>query len=948
MKRLFLLSIVALMGTLNVLAWEKTVWQGYFDCLDDSWTQQLDVSKDLFDSLQNGDKVKFYAYETQTGAQIQIARGTAETNDGDKLVDADNFTSTYTYTTNTTNNKASWFKEKDFYIKGKYYKLYRITIIRDGATVTEPAGGYQYSANKTDWWRQYGDVAMNSDNWTKMVNITPSSSTTVTAGGKITVVCDKGTYAQIKIQYSHGTYITHGGYSEGNYGEKNFNDYFTFTVPSDYTTHIEKNENIQIKGKDFTISSVYYTAPSEEEQNYLINKGVTYSELNYEGNETMNNWSARGVVIKGNNVTAGNVLRILLRGTSVASYACLKTGSDWHEIMTGADKFSIADWKYIDITINDALATMLNSSTIDDGLRVNGIGYTFAGAYIITAGLTDYNENNASSAWTGGDVLSTFVPETPAAEITVPGRFFQKAGDGKGQFGRSIDNTKNNIVRVTFSEAGGDGSWLKAKDTDAVTINGKNCYAYYTRRRDGNNEYYNYIKFDRSNTATFPMSDVIAYFNDSEDNDIIDQREDLDNGTKQGMLSDVTLNGMKLKSDKNITKVELVGSQTAKYVRGYAEFNHSLSASYWKPITLPYNLTPAQFHATFGKNAMICEIGGSSTVTKKLEPNKSGDSTIGIKGSTVATIAFVDAIYDREDNTTYERKADNSGWNGFKVKNVRANYPYIIHLDGEKNNAYREGTATDKSDFTVSDLRADVRDFKSYKFRSNNFTYNISVDADVKKYLDNLSKSDNEKDNEKYITLLRDFKIQKDENNNYVLNDDEKDTYENAYMYFISTAPVFNIRNENQTDVVEYYNPEEAGDVNERTSITQRGSTEGAQNYYFYQGVLSPIGEGKTVKLKYGLGYLEFSKALIDLATAKEQQVSDGSTNAKGISMLFGEIIETEKAESETTDIKTTFRPVAQSSGKVFSLSGQCVSTNGITGLPKGIYIMDGKKIAIR
>jgi hypothetical protein len=66
-------------------------------------------------------------------------------------------------------------------------------------------------------------------------------------------------------------------------------------------------------------------------------------------------------------------------------------------------------------------------------------------------------------------------------------------------------------------------------------------------------------------------------------------------------------------------------------------------------------------------------------------------------------------------------------------------------------------------------------------------------------------------------------------------------------MYFISTAPVFNIRNENQTDVVEFYNPE-AGDVNERTSITQRGSTEGAQNYYFYQGVLSPIGEGKTVE----------------------------------------------------------------------------------------------------
>lgn len=180
-----------------------------------------------------------------------------------------------------------------------------------------------------------------------------------------------------------------------------------------------------------------------------------------------------------------------------------------------------------------------------------------------------------------------------------------------------------------------------------------------------------------------------------------------------------------------------------------------------------------------------------------------------------------------------------------------------------------------------------------------------------------------------------------------MLDDNEKDTYENAYMYFISTAPVFNIRNENQTDTVEFYNPE-AGDVNERTSITQRGSTEGAQNYYFYQGVLSPIGVGKTVKLKYGLGYLEFSKALIDLATAGEQQVSDGSTNAKGISMLFGEIIETEKAESETTDIKTTFRPVAQSSGKVFSLSGQCVSTNGITGLPKGIYIMDGKKIAIR
>lgn len=932
MKRLFLLSIVALMGTLNVLAWEKTVWQGYFDC-SGSWTQQLEVSKDLFAYLQDGDKVKFYAYETKTGAQIQIAHGTG-TNDGDKLVEAGDFTSTYTYDTETKND-ASWFKDNDFYIKGKYYKLYRITIIRDNATIDEPEGGYQYSANKTDWWGQYGDVAM-SDNWTKTVNITPSSSTTVTARGKITVVCHKGNDAQIKIQYSDNTYITHGGYSEGNYGEKNFNDYFTFTVPSDYTTHINNNKNIQIQGKNFTISSVYYTAPSEEEQNYLINKGVTYSELNYEGNETMNNWSASGVVIKGNNVTAGNVLRILLRGTSVASYACLKTGSDWHEIMTGADKFSIAGWKYIDITINDALATMLNSSTIDDGLRVNGIGYTFAGAYVITA-------NESNETWTDGDVVSTY-SQTENTKADVPGDYFRKAGDGNGNFGRSIDNTKNNIVRVTFSEAGDDGSWLKAMDNaDAVTINGKNCHAYYTRRRDGNNEYYNYIKFDGSNTATFPMSDVIAYFNDSESNDIIDKNEDSDNGTKQGMLSDVTLNGMKLESDKNITKVELVGSQTAKYVRGYAEFNHSLSASYWKPITLPYNLTPAQFHDTFGKNAMICEIGGSSTVTKKLEPNKSGDSTIGIKGSTVATIAFVDAIYDRKDNTTYEREADNSssGWNNFKVKNVRANYPYIIHLDGEKNNAYREGTAIDKSDFTVSDLRADVRDFKSYKFRSNNFTYNISVDDDVKTYLDNLSNSD------KYNTLLSDFKIKKDDGDNYVLNDTEKATYDNAYMYFISTAPVFNIRNENQTDMVEYYNPE-AGDVNERTSITQRGSTEGAQNYYFYQGVLSPIGEGKTVKLKYGLGYLEFSKALIDLATAEEQQVSDGSTNAKGISMLFGEIIETEKAESETTDIKATFRPVAQSSGKVFSLSGQCVSTNGITGLPKGIYIMDGKKIAIR
>ena len=939
MKRLFLLSIVALMGTLNVLAWEKTVWQGYFDCSGGSWTQKLEVSKDLFAYLQDGDKVKFYAYETKTGAQIQIAHGTG-TNVGDKLVEADNFTSTYTYTTNTTNNKASWFKENDFYIKGQYYNLYRITIIRDGETVDAPVGGYQYSANKTDWWGQYGDVAMNSDNWDKTVNITPSSSTTVTAGGKITVVCDKGTDAQIKIQYSNGTYITHGGYSEQDHGgEKNFNDYFTFTVPSDYTTHIEKNENIQIQGKNFTISSVYYTAPSEEEQNYLIHKGVTYSELNYEGNETMNNWSARGVVIKGNNVTAGNVLRILLRGTSVASYACLKTGSDWHEIMTGADKFSIADWKYIDITINDALKTMLNSSTIDDGLRVNGIGYTFAGAYVITA-------NESYEAWTDGEVVSTY-SQTADTTATVPGDYFRKAGDGNGNFGRSIDNTKNNIVRVTFSEAGGNGSYLKAMDnTDAVTINEKNCHAYYTRRRDGNNEYYNHIKFDGSYTATFPMSDVIAYFNDSKNNDIIDNDGDSDNGTKQGMLSDVTLNGMKLDSDKNITKVELVGSQTAKYVRGYAEFNHSLSASYWKPITLPYNLTPEQFHATFGKNAMICEIGGSSTVTKKLEPNKSGDSTIGIKGSTVATIAFVDAIYDRKDNTTYEREADNSssGWNGFKVKNVRANYPYIIHLDGEKNNKYRDGTATDESDFTVSDLRADVRDFKSYKFRSNNFTYNISVDNDVKTYLDKLSTDDNNK----YNQLLTDFKIQKDENNNYVLDDTEKATYDNAYMYFISTAPVFNIRNENQTDVVEYYNPDEEGDVNERTSITQRGSTEGAQNYYFYQGVLSPIGEGKTVKLKYGLGYLEFSKALIDLATAGEQQVSDGSTNAKGISMLFGEIIETEKAESETTDIKTSFRPVAQSSGKVFSLSGQCVSTNGITGLPKGIYIMDGKKIAIR
>ena len=675
-----------------------------------------------------------------------------------------------------------------------------------------------------------------------------------------------------------------------------------------------KNNDFIVQGDGTTLNYVHYEAPNS------CLSGLTFRKLNYD-NKAIDSWSNEGVVIYGEDVANGNVLRIMLNNTTVKSYCTLKTGSDWHEIMTGSDKFSIAEWKYLDITVNSDLETLLKASDKNGGLRIGGNDYTFAGAYIITAGLTDYNENNASSPWTGGDVLSTFVPETPLTEITVRGEYFRKAGDGTGNFNGSIDNTKNNIIRVTLSSQG----QFKAIDTVSKQIGGNDCYACYTRYHDAENKkYVPYISTNSSGVGTFPMSDAIAYFN----GDDIVTTETGDTGIKQGMLSDITQNGMTVQTwnGPTITKVEVIASQTSKYVRGYAEFTHSLSGQMWRPISLPYNLTPEQVEATFGSDVMICELGGTSSVVKELTWDDGGNK---VNASTSAAIAFTNAI----------RKAGD----GVTAKPLRANYPYIIHLNGKglptNNNTMTStrptsGYVADKSDFKVSGRKADLRDFRSYKFRSLEFQYALTMSDEL---LGKFQELINANRNDAVVSALSGTGVEpytEGGTYKYRWTDKAKAEYDGVYINLISTAPVFDIKNTDTDSGVETI-----ASITDRTTVSG-GEDDDDLNYYFYQGTIAPIERGKHKNIIYGLAYIQLSSKLAGLYS--------GANGAKAMNVFLDEDYDILQ-DPVITAVSGITTATANSDGAVYSISGYLVRNDvDVRGLPKGIYVVNGKKIIIR
>ena len=665
--------------------------------------------------------------------------------------------------------------------------------------------------------------------------------------------------AQISLKYYNSSEKKWEGFCD--FGENK--DYKSLTSDGSVTLTITKNlvakHTMAVEGKHLKIKSViisYFSKTLAKERNAQYLNGKTYEDAginpyyiaSWYQKESTNPISFSSV---SGQVQLGDVMRVCFRGAVEDSYAFLKDWTNSNEIMTGSDKFSINGWKYMDITVNSALKTLIDNND----LWIGGNNYTISGIYFLhdNKSYEDWKdrESEARSTYKPSDAEKTL---TDWKSFTVDGKYFtyKNGVESEGK----IDNTKNAIIRINYTTTA-NGAQIAIKDNGSNTDGSYGSYSRNRKKVSGSYIYYDYFDLT-SGTGNFDIvfSDAITKFhNDGTNNEPVIGSD----GQMTGMMSKIQRDGI-LVSGKNVTinSVSIIPTQVAKYVSGCAVINHKLSASYYKPISLSCNMDdPETIKKVFG-TVNVYELGNTEV---KKESNSTGGDDYHIY------IHFK------------------------KATSIRANYPYIIKLDGG-----------DESTFTYDGVKANTRDYTTYTFYTPAFTYD-----------------------EKSITS------------------EEKNTFEkylkDQQMLFISTAPVIKMKTSSVGEV------EVITGVDDYTKLnTYNRSTGGKCDYYFYKGVLYPNEQDRSIKS--GLAYIQLTENLKKVFDNPE--VVFGQTQAKS-GAFYSFVLD---ADNTVTGISSlpACNPRRANVNGVYNLNGQRVtaSADELQHLPAGIYIVNGHKLVVR
>lgn len=657
---------------------------------------------------------------------------------------------------------------------------------------------------------------------------------------------------------------------------------FTFPVDADlYAKIVTEGKGLQIQDKGLAGNMTIQIIRVGE--NWKQYKPADATEI-MSTPQYIKDWYNDGYVLKTSTDYVGKTLRVVCLDTGDDSYAFLKKDiSGWPSLMSGSDKFSIAGWKYFEININTELNTLLKG----DGLRIGGNNYYIAGIYV-------YGSDTTAPAWTDedSDVIDTYKfskeldGNTKAWDgATIPGKFFEFQGQGDLISTTKLANTRNNVIRFVFDGTAGEGAQVSAKDVDGD----KNAASYIRQRNEIKNDqgygtgsfyYVNYA--DVQNGAKyfdFELSDAITVFkvrnDDGSDNeDAWKTPVTGTGGVKKGMLSTLLQHGMEIGVNKvKVSAIQIRKSMVSKYVSGSAVYKHNLSNSDWRPVAFPYNLTQEQVRNAFGEGTKICELGPSKVTKEVKETGK-------VSNYYAISLNFKEVTGD-----------------------VNADYPYIIKV----------GNVHSDNLYTIEDVKADVRDFQAYEFRTGKF----DVSA-LNATMPTEGSADYNKNKEIY-DLEQKIKGR--------LTD-------NVYMVFQSTAPVFNITNTSVGNV------EIINGVENRTTLTIPGQNPSYYNYYFFDGALWPILTTER-SMASGLAYIKFPAATKNLFDDAETETEDQASSK--LVCLFPD-------DNSTTGIDNMVAPVKkQMPVAIYNLAGQLVRKGTSTeGLPKGIYVVNGKKVTIK
>lgn len=591
------------------------------------------------------------------------------------------------------------------------------------------------------------------------------------------------------------------------------------------------------------------------------------------------------VLLDGEFDAVGQTLRVICVDAGDDAYAFLKKNdASWNSIMSGSDKFSIAGWRYFDIKVNNDLQNIIKNT---GGLLIGGNNYTIYGIYLYG----DKQEGSADElAWKEdeSDVIGTYPIEktTEGEEGWVSAEIPGAFFEYKGQTG-------------TQEQGSGVTSTTKLANTKnniiRLVFEGSAPEGAQVSAKDTeNNCEAAYIRQRRNNDLSYVNYADCADRNhyDFELSDAITIFVDWDKvktgpeGVKTGMLSKLLRNGMNVGAKGvKIKSVQIRKSLISKYVKGYAELTgHALSASKWCSITFPYNLTHDQLTKAFGKDVRICELGSSEV---KKDEIKTGEN----KGSYHYSILF-----------NFKKIGENEG--------VNANYPYLIKLGSAANEK-------DDNVYPIEGVVADVRDFLAYEFRSGKFNLKALDEASK----DNQVQTVVDKEKEIIAALSKD----------------------NVCMKFKSTAPVFDISNTSEGTVTKVEIIK--GVKNDGFTLLTHPTTEDDDTYYYMRnGALWPV-LTQDRRLASGRAYVILPKETKVLFNANGQEGTQNHSKS-----IIAYSIDDEGGNTTGIDEMEFSAPVVrQAQQNVYSLNGQMIRKGVSTvGLPKGIYIVGGKKLIVK
>ena len=337
--------------------------------------------------------------------------------------------------------------------------------------------------------------------------------------------------------------------------------------------------------------------------------------------------------------------------------------------------------------------------------------------------------------------------------------------------------------------------------------------------------------------------------------------------------------------------------------------------SRWYSICFPFDVTIAQFQSAFGARAALSEFNGIT------------DDENGL------TIKFTQAAVDRSTN-------------GIMLKK---NHSYMIHP---------EKLATDQSPLTVYNIvnfleqerdpsvwaKRNALQTRLNRVQNNSWDdYKAAYPDDTPEIVDGQPNTQ-ERETARIQTLL--------DNENYrlrnVWTDEQVHTYNKNYNKEVWQTNIEDEDNSGGKRIRRYENP--------RNNITFyfKGNYMGTEThtdpvalpagcYYLGGGAGTGWAFGIYYRLQAGSTWTPYTSIL----EAEENAVDNG---AKSFGNLYFEdlLIENAFGEQATGIDKELFIRIPANNGRVFNMQGQQVSNNGINGLPKGLYIMNGKKYIVK